>query len=235
MKTIIDNMIKSLPRYKTTLPSTQKTISFRPFTVREEKMLHISSETGSYEDLLLTISNIIDSCFELKMESKTLPMFDIEYLFLRLRSKSIGELVTPIIICPETKEKIMIQLNLDEIEPILNENHSNEIKLNSNLIVKMKYPSLEYFVDKKENSKIDYYDLVIDCIESIQSKDEFILAKEASRMDLTNFVDLLKTDEFSKLIQFFKTMPKIQKTINYTTSDGVLREVTLKGIKDFFQ
>jgi hypothetical protein len=235
MKNIIDTMIKSLPKYKTTLPSSQKTVSYRPFTVREEKMLHIVSETGNYEDLLLTISSIIDSCFDLKYESKTLPMFDIEYLFLKLRSKSISEVATPIIVCPETQEKIKITLNLEEIEPIYNKEHLNEIKVNSNIIVKMKYPSLEYFIDKRDNSKIDYYELVIDCIESIQTKDELILVKDASREEISNFVDLLKNEEFAKLINFFKTMPKLQKVIRYKTTDGIDREIILKGIKDFFQ
>jgi len=234
MQTIIDNMIKSLPRYKIKQPSTQETIIFRPFVVREEKSLYMINETGSYEDFLATLANTIDSCFELKTESKNLPIFDIDYFFIKLRCKSMGEIITPTIICPYTNERIKIKLNLDDIEPIFSENSSNEIILDSSVRVKMKYPTLEYFITSNSNIKKDYYDLIIDCIEIIETTDEIIYAKNTNRTEIQKFVDVMQKDQFKKLIKFIDDMPRIEKRIEYTTSNGTTREILLKGLKDFF-
>jgi hypothetical protein len=233
MKSLIDNMIRSLPKYNVKQPSTKKTITFRPFVVREEKTLYMSNETGTHEDFLSTLGNVIDSCFELKTEAKNLPIFDIEYFFLKLRCKSLGEFANPTIICPYTGEKIKIELNLDEIEPSYSKDHTNEIKLDGSIKIKMKYPTLEYFIEAERNIK-DYYELIIDCIESIETKDELIESKNTSRDQIQEFVDVLKKDQFEKLISFIKTMPRIEKKIEYTTTDGKTREILLKGIKDFF-
>lgn len=233
MKQLIDNMIKSLPKYKIKQPSTQKTISFRPFVVREEKSLYMVNETGSHEDFLATLGSVINSCFELNVDAKDLPIFDIEYFFIKLRCKSISEMANPTIVCPYTKERIKIEINLDEIEPIFHENHKNEILLDNKIKIKMKYPTLSYFIEAERNLK-DYYELIVDCIESIETKDELVEAKNTNRIQIQEFVDVLKKDQFDKLIQFIKTMPRIEKTIKYKTSDGQDREILLKGLKDFF-
>ena len=235
MKNIIDNMIRSLPRYKIKQPSTGETVIFRPFVVREEKTLYMINETGTYEDFLATLSNTIDSCFELNVESKDLPIFDIEYFFIKLRCRSLGEIVTPTIICPYTQERIKIELNLDEVEPILHENTTNEFVIDNSIKVKMKYPTLKYFINADNKITKDYYDLVVDCIESIETSEEIIKANNTSRKEIQDFVDAMKKSQFQKLISFIDGMPKIEKKITYTTSDGVDREIVLKGLKDFFQ
>jgi hypothetical protein len=124
MNDLLEKMKKTLPKYNITQPSTGKKISFRPFTVKEEKILLMSSQTGSYEDFLTTLSDIIDDCFSLKISSKKLPLFDIEYFFINLRSKSVGELIEPSITCPYTKEVIKLKINLDEINPIHEATHT---------------------------------------------------------------------------------------------------------------
>ena len=235
MKNIIDTMIRSLPRYKIKQPSTNENVIFRPFVVREEKSLYMVNETGNYEDFLATLSNIIDSCFELKTESKDLPIFDIEYFFIKLRCRSLGEITTPTIICPYSQERIRIELNLDEIEPIFRENIPNEFVLDNSIKIKMKYPTLRYFINSDSEKIKDYYDLIIDCIETIETTDELIVAKDVSRKEIQDFVDVMKKSEFQKLISFIDGMPRIEKKINYTTSDGVDRQILLKGLKDFFQ
>lgn len=227
-------MKKMLPKYNAKQPSTGKTISFRPFTVKEEKALIIANQTGSYEDFLTTLSDVIDNCFDLKLETKKLPIFDVEYFFLKLRSKSIGEILEPIITCPATGEKIKLQINIDEIEPVYDKTHSKKISLDGSMIVKMKYPSLEMLIEK-ENNKGDYFDLIIDCIETIETKNELIEASETSRENLKEFIELLTSDQYKKLISFFKTSPKLEYEVKYRTSDSTERTIILRGIRDFFQ
>jgi len=232
MKALLDSLRSSLPKYIITQPSTKKKITYRPFTVREEKILLMSNQTGEYEDFLTTLADIIDNCFELETKSKKLPIFDIEYFFIKLRSKSIGEQVEPIIVCKETKEKIQLNLNLDDIIPIYPENHSKTVAIGSDIIVNMKYPSLEYLISNKD---FDYYDMLIDCIDTIETKSELIDSKVVSRESIKEFIDLLTKKQFESLIEFFKTMPKIEKEIEYKTSDGVTRKILLRGLRDFFQ
>ena len=234
MKELLDQMKKCLPKYNIIQPSTGKQVCFRPFTVKEEKVLIMANQTGSYEDFLTTLTEIIDNCFDLNTPSKELPIFDVEYFFLKIRSKSIGEIVEPTITCPLSREKIKISLNLDEIEPRHDSSHSKEIKIANNILVRMKYPSIEDLIERKDN-KIDYFDLLIDSIETIETDKELIETKNESQTSVKQFVELLTDDQYKKLINFFKTSPKLEKEINYKTSDGVERKLTLRGLRDFFQ
>tara|TARA_R110000868_G_scaffold133904_3_gene345702 strand:+ start:4131 stop:4835 length:705 start_codon:yes stop_codon:yes gene_type:complete len=234
MKELLNTMRQSMPRYNIIQPSTGKMITFKPFTVKEEKTLLIANQTGSYEDFLSTLADIIDNCFDLPTPSKKLPLFDIEYFFLKLRSKSVGEVVEPVIICPETKESIKINLNIDEIEPIFEAFHSNEFKISNEILVKMKYPSLESLINNK-NKDLDYFDLLIDSIYSIQTPNELIEASTVSQEYLKEFVELLTSAQYKKLIDFFKTSPRLETEVKYTTSDGTDRVLMLKGLRDFFQ
>ena len=234
MKELLNTMRQSMPRYNIIQPSTGKMITFKPFTVKEEKTLLIANQTGSYEDFLSTLADIIDNCFDLPTPSKKLPLFDIEYFFLKLRSKSVGEVVEPVIICPETKESIKINLNIDEIEPIFEAFHSNEFKISNEILVKMKYPSLESLINNK-NKDLDYFDLLIESIYSIQTPNELIEASTVSQEYLKEFVELLTSAQYKKLIDFFKTSPRLETEVKYTTSDGTDRVLMLKGLRDFFQ
>jgi hypothetical protein len=234
MRELLNSMKQSLPRYNIVQPSTGNTVSFRPFTVKEEKTLLMANQTGSYEDFLSTLAEVIDNCFELPISAKKLPIFDIEYFFLKLRSKSVGEIVEPTITCPITREKIKISLNLDEIEVIKTENHTKEIKISSDILVKMAYPTLENFI-KRSDKKTDYFDLLIECINKIETQKELIEAGTASSENIQEFIELLTSDQYKNLINFFKTSPKLEKEIKYRTSDGSERILLLRGLKDFFQ
>lgn len=228
---IIEQLKNTIPKYFAEQPSTRKKIKFRPFTVKEEKTLLMANQTGNFDEFLITLSDIIDNCFELKNSAKTLPVFDIDYFFLCLRSKSVGEVIETKFTCPETNELVEITLDIDDIKPTYFENHNREVKVNDFMVFKMKYPSLEYMI--KNNS--DYYDMIIDCIESIETKDELIEAKNTSRDFIKQIVDLMTQPQFKQLVNFFQTMPKIEKEIEYQTSDGIKRKIILKGIRDFFQ
>ena len=217
MEQLLDYMKKSLPKYVITQPSTQKKVNFTPFTVKDEKSLLMSNSTGNKEDFLTTIGSVIESCFSLDQKIDKVPIFDVEYFFIKLRCKSVGEIVETTIICPYTNEKINIVLNLDEIEPVYFDNHNKKIKFD-NMIITMRYPVLSDFIAKNQNE--DYYDLLIRCIETIETPKEIIETQNYSSDNLKEFLDLLTKQQFNKLIDFFKTMPKIQKKIEYQTSDG---------------
>ena len=234
MRELLDNMKNSLPKYNIVQPSTGKIVTFRPFTVREEKALIIANQTGSYEDFLSTLSDIIDNCFNLTVSAKKLPIFDVEFFFLKLRSKSVGEIIEPTITCPATGEKIKISVNLDTVEPITNPLHSREILIASNILVKMNYPSLDNLI-KRSNVKTDYFDLLLECIQSIETNSQIIETGTASIEEMKEFIELLTSEQYKKLIDFFKTCPRLEQMISYTISDGTKREILLKGLRDFFQ
>lgn len=231
MKEILEKMKSSLPRYVTKQPSTGKNVTFRPFTVKEEKHLLMVKQTGEYKDFLSTITNIINSCFDLSTDAKKLPIFDIEYFFLKLRSKSIGEIVQPIIVCPVTKEKISLTLNLEEIEPVGNMSDF-KIKISDEILVNMRYPTIDFLI---KNSSEDLYETTLNCIESIETIDQRIENSDISKTEFLEFIDLMTNEQFMKVLNFLKNIPKLEKEIKYKTRDGVERSIKLKGIKDFFQ
>ena len=231
MKEILEKMKSSLPRYITKQPSTGKNVTFRPFTVKEEKHLLMVKQTGEYKDFLSTITNIINSCFDLSTDAKKLPIFDIEYFFLKLRSKSIGEIVQPIIVCPVTREKISLTLNLEEIEPVGNMSDF-KIKISDEILVNMRYPTIDFLI---KNSSEDLYETTLNCIESIETIDQKIENSDISKTEFLEFIDLMTNEQFMKILNFLKNIPKLEKEIKYKTRDGVERNIKLKGIKDFFQ
>ena len=231
MKEILEKMKSSLPRYVTKQPSTGKNVTFRPFTVKEEKHLLMVKQTGEYKDFLSTITNIINNCFDLSTDAKKLPIFDIEYFFLKLRSKSIGEIVQPIIVCPVTKEKISLTLNLEEIEPVGNMSDF-KIKISDEILVNMRYPAIDFLI---KNSSEDLYETTLNCIESIETIDQRIENSDISKTEFLEFIDLMTNEQFMKILNFLKNIPKLEKEIKYKTRDGVERSIKLKGIKDFFQ
>lgn len=232
MDSLLNKLKTNLPRYTITQPSTHKKVKFRPFTVKEEKALLISKTTSSYSESIDTLSNLIDACFDLKVNVKDLPYFDVEYFFIMLRSKSVGEEVETTFTCPTTGEKIKKVINLEEIKPKYFDSHSDTITIGSDLRVKMRYPTIG---DILENDKLDYYNLILSCIESIETEEELIECKDYPKQKLEELVDLLTKDQFNKLIEFFKTMPRIECVVNYETKDGESREIIVKGLRDFFQ
>jgi len=237
MNTLSDLLVSTIPQYEATIPSTGKKVNFRPFLVKEEKVLLIAQSTGNNQQVLDAIKNIIESCFEDITDARSLPLFDVEYLFLKLRSKSVGEVVNPSIICPFTEEKIELSINLDEIEVTGNIKKQNKIKIKDKLILKMSYPSLKTLSLSKDvdyNSPESIYDLIINCIDEVITEDEVINAKELPREEVSSFVDNMTKHQFGKLIDFITNIPRLKHTEKYKTSDGIEREVVLSSLSDFF-
>jgi len=231
-------LLADIPKYELNVPSSGKSIKYRPFLVKEEKVLLIAQESGSESEMIDAIKRIIESCTEEVTDAGAIPIFDVEYIFLQVRAKSVGEIIEPTIICSETGEKITLSLNISDITPKKVKNHTKEVKINDNIVVELEYPTLnhlnssEIFIDYLNPSS--FYDILSSCIVKIQTKGEVIDAKSLPHEEISEFVDNLTNNQFEKLLDFFLTSPRIESVVKYTTSDEVEREVVLSGLSDFF-
>ena len=230
------------PTYELELPSTEQTIKFRPFLVKEEKLLVIALESEDTKQITNAIKTVIKNCIETKgIKVETLPTFDIEYLFLNIRAKSVGEEIDVNIICPDDEEtSVSVKINVDEIKIQTNEDHTNKIKLDDTLMMEMKYPSLEQFIknnfDISNNSAIDQsFELVASCVDKIYNEDEVWAAADVTKKELMDFLDQMNTSQFKQIEKFFETMPKLSHTIKVTNPNTeVESEVVLEGLSSFF-
>jgi len=233
----LSDILKSTtPKYHDIVPSTRKKIWYRPFLVKEEKILLIAQEMGGDGGIMKAVKEVVESCFEGLGDASKIPIFDLEYLFIKLRAKSVQEIAIPILICPVTSEEIQLKINLQEIKIVEDKNHSNKIKLSDDIVIGMKYPSISIFLENNIESMelMDFYELAINCIDYIETKEEKIDCSSIEKNELKQFVDNMTKQQFDKIIDFFATMPKLEKTVNYKTSDGENRSIVLRGIKDFF-
>ena len=208
------------PTYELELPSTEQTIKFRPFLVKEEKLLLLALESEDTKQITNSIKTVIKNCIETKgIKVENLPTFDIEYLFLNIRAKSVGEEIDVNIICPDDEEtSVSVKINVDDIKVQTNEDHTNKIKLDDTLMMEMKYPSLEQFIknnfDISNNSAIDQsFELVASCVNKIYNEDEVWAAADVTKKELMDFLDQMNTAQFKQIEKFFETMPKLSHTI----------------------
>ena len=186
--------------------------------------------------MLTAIKQVIESCFKDITDAGNLPIFDIEYLFINLRAKSVGEVVSPIIVCPYTGEEVSLEVNLTSIEVIQDKTHAKKIQINEDLIINMKYPSINILSGREidYNDPLSFYDLIVDCVDTIITKDETIQVNELPKKEIQSFIDNMTKAQFDKLLEFFLTSPKLEHIVKYKTSDDVDREVVLSGLSDFF-
>ena len=230
----------STPTYELTVPSTGKNIKFRPFLVKEEKILIIAMESQSDKQIAQAVNDVLSNCILTKgVKIGDLSTFDIEYLFLNIRGKSVGESVDVMITCPDDNEtKVPVQINLDEIQIVKNDNHQRDIPLDDNLTMRMKYPAMGEFV--KNNFSVDMkvddtFDLVCSCIEQVFSEEESWAASDCTKKELHEFLEQLDSSQFKKIEQFFETMPKLSHTLNVTNPNTkVVNKIKLEGLNAFF-
>ncbi len=230
------------PTYTLEIPSSKKQISYRPFLVKEEKILIIAMESEDSKQIANAVKTVISNCILTKgIKVDNLATFDIEYLFLNIRGKSVGESVDILITCPDDgTTKVPVSINLDEIKIKESKNHLRDIKLNGNLILRMKYPSLKEFVKTNFTTAInisvdDTFDLISSCIEQIYSEDESWDASNYTKKELIEFIERLSPKEFKQIEKFFDTMPKLSHIIKINNPNtGVESEVILEGLTSFF-
>ena len=233
----------STPTYELTLPSSGKKIKYRPFLVREEKVLIMALESEDTKQITNSVIDILNSCILSKgIKLETLATFDIEYLFLNIRSKSVGETIDVNIVCPDdNKTQVAVTVDVDSIKIKKDRKHKNVIKLDDNLSLKLKYPSMNQFIDSNFESKIDEsevkstLDMIISCIDVIFNEEESWPASESTSKELEDFVDQLNTKQFKLIEDFFATMPKLTHTIKVKNPNtGVESDVKLEGLAAFF-
>ena len=230
----------STPTYELTVPSTGKNIKFRPFLVKEEKILIIAMESQSDQQIAQAVNDVLSNCILTKgVKIDDLSTFDIEYLFLNIRGKSVGETVDVMITCPDDNEtKVPVQINLDDIQIVKNDNHQRDIPLDDNLTMRMKYPAMGEFV--KNNFSVDMkvddtFDLVCSCIEQVFSEEESWAASDCTKKELHEFLEQLDSSQFKKIEQFFETMPKLSHSIKVTNpKTKVVNNIVLEGLNAFF-
>ena len=232
------------PTYELVLPSTGKKIKYRPFLVREEKILIMAMESEDMNQITSAIIQIITDCLltkDIKVES--LATFDMEYLFLNIRAKSVGETVEVNVTCPDDGEtQVEMSINIDDIKVKKTRGHKNIIKLDSELSMKLAYPSLDQFIENNfEVNQTNTGDvaqslsMISSCIEAVYTQEESWEAKDCTQKELNEFVEQMNTKQFKQIEKFFTTMPKLSHAIAVKNpKTGVESEVVLEGLAAFF-
>ena len=230
------------PTYELELPSTGESIQFRPFLVKEEKVLVLALESEDTKQITTAIKAVIKSCVQTKgIKVEALPTFDIEFLFLNIRGKSVGEKIEVNIICPDDETtEVPVSIDLDEIRVQKNDEHTRQIKIDDTLMMEMKYPSLDQFIKnnfdfENKNAMDQSFDLIASCVDKIYSEDDVWAADDCTKKELKDFLEQMNSSQFKSIETFFETMPKLSHKIKVTNPNTkVESEVVLEGLAMFF-
>ena len=225
-----------LPLYQCELPSTGKKIKYRPFTVKEEKILLTAQESKESSQIILAIKQILNNCLH-DVDTTQLSVFDIEYMLIQLRSRSVDNMTEFEITDPETEEKVKLQLNLADVKVNRNKEHTNKIKISDEYTLFLRYPSIDQFedlLDKEDQSANDSYNVMISCLDKLASKDDVYKFSDFPQKEVDDFVDSLHADTIKAIKTFFDTMPRVRHEIPYTNSKGTKKTFVLEGTQTFF-
>tara|TARA_Y100000361_G_scaffold142127_1_gene147849 strand:+ start:95 stop:820 length:726 start_codon:yes stop_codon:yes gene_type:complete len=232
------------PTYELILPSTGKKLKYRPFLVKEEKLLILALESKSQVEITNSVKDVLKKCVITRgVKIDDLPTFDIEYLFLNIRAKSIGEDINLVVTCPDDKEtEVNVTVYVDEIEVIKSKDHTPDIKLDGDMTLRMKYPSLSQFIennfdtDDEAKTTVDKtFQLIADCMDTVYTKEEAWESKDYSPDERLEFIEQLNSKQFKEVERFFATMPKLSHTIEVTNPNTKKKSsIVLEGLADFF-
>ena len=230
----------STPIYHLELPSTKEIIDYRPFLVKEEKLLVLALESEDTKQITTAIKQVIKGCIKTKgIKVETLPTFDIEFLFLNIRGKSVGEEVEVNIIAPDD-ETTSIPVTIAEIKVKETEDHTKQIKVDDDLMMEMKYPSLDQFIksnfDFKEGNNMEQsFDLIATCIDKVFNEEEVWSTADCTKKEIVGFLEQMNTQQFKEIEKFFETMPKLSHEIEVTNPKTKVKStVVLEGLSSFF-
>lgn len=233
----------NVPVYETVLPSTEKVIKYRPFLVKEEKVLLTAMEDGKNDTIMNAVKEVLKNCIQSPLDLDKLPTFDLEFLFLRLRAKSVGEEVTIGLKpwgCPQNNGELCnktteVKVNLEEVKVIKDEKHTSKIMLDDNVGIKMRYPDISKIDSDMGDNFETGMKMVKDSIDMIFTSEETHERDTISEKELEEFIDSLNTEQFGKIREFFDTMPQLKHTAKYTCSTcGEEKETTITGLNSFF-
>jgi len=229
-----------VPIYELVVPSTDEKIKYRPFLVREEKLLLIALESGKNEDILRGVKDIVDACTFNKLKLGEMPMFDVEYIFLQIRSKAVGEVSTLRVLCKDDGETYAkVEVDLTKIEVQVDDTHTNKIVISDEMGVIMKYPTIDSFAENgvEDMTPSNMINVIVACISQIYDKkgEEVYDAKDSTQKELIEFVEQMNTQQFADVQAFFDTMPKLKHEITVLNpKTKVESKVVLSGLSDFF-
>ena len=232
----------STPTYELELPSSGKTIKFRPFLVKEEKLLVLALESDDSKEITNAVKAVLKDCIQTRgVKVETLPTFDIEYLFLNIRGKSVGEDIEVSVLCPDDNETYAdVQISIDDIQVIKDKDHSNKIKIDENLMMEMKYPSLNQFIknnfDFNNDNQVDQsFDLIASCIDKVYNQDEAWTTDDFTKKEVLDFLEQMNSTQFKQIENFFTTMPKLSHEVEVVNPKTKKKNmVVLEGLASFF-
>ena len=230
------------PTYDLELPSSGKKIKYRPFLVKEEKLLVLALESESNKEISTAIKAVLKACIQTRgVKVEQLPTFDIEYLFLNIRGKSVGEEIEVNLICPDDGETtVPVTINIDDIVVQKSDDHNKRIALDKNLMMEMKYPSLDQFIknnfDFSGEPGIDQsFELIASCIDKIYNQEEVWSTSDCTKKEITDFLEQMNSVQFKEVEKFFTTMPKLSHEVKITNPNtDVESTVVLEGLSSFF-
>lgn len=224
--------------YNTVIPSSNKAIKFKPFSVREQKALLIAQQSEDSTVMVDTLKSVIKMCIVDEIDINSLAIFDLEFLFLQIRAKSVGEMVELLFTCDACEEQTKLSFDLTKVQVSTPEGHTNKIDLGDNLGIVMKYPDLSLLkiMDNFDVNDVELvFDVIISCIDYVYDADQVHYAKEATKEELEEFIDGLSTQQFAKIQNFFETMPRLQQKVVYDCPKcGHHHDKVLEGINNFF-
>ena len=230
------------PTYELELPSSGQTVKYRPFLVKEEKVLVIALESEDNKQITNAIKAVLKSCVLTKgIKVEKLPTFDIEFLFLNIRGKSVGEELEVNIICPDDeKTQVPVTIDLDDIQVQKYDDHENQIKIDENIMMEMAYPSLDQFIKNnfefdEKNAMAQSFELIAQCIDKIYTEEEVWAAADCTKKEMKDFLEQMNSSQFKEIESFFETMPKLSHTVKVTNpKTKVKSDVVLEGVASFF-
>ena len=230
------------PTYDLELPSSGKKIKYRPFLVKEEKLLVLALESESNKEISTAIKAVLKACIQTRgVKVEQLPNFDIEYLFLNIRGKSVGEEIEVNLICPDDgKTTVPVTINIDDIEIKKSEDHNKRIALDKNLMMEMKYPSLDQFIKNNFDFGVEpgideSFQLIATCIDKIYNQEEVWSTSDCTKKEITDFLEQMNSVQFKEVEKFFTTMPKLSHEVKVTNPNtDVESTVVLEGLSSFF-
>ena len=230
------------PRYELTLPSTDKVIQFRPFLVKEEKILLVAMESNNNNEILNAIKEILTACTYEDIDVNTLPIFDIEYIFLQIRSKSVGEVSKVKLLCPDDKETYAdVEIDLTKVNVQVDDAHTNNVVIDENrkLGIVFNYPTLEMTKAGFNVTDTDIdslFEIMANSINHIYEGDKIYPSKDSTKEEMKKFLEGLPQTAFNKIKTFFETMPQLRHSVEVENPKTKVKStIVLKGIRDFFQ
>ena len=232
----------STPTYELILPSSDRKIKFRPFLVKEEKILILAMESQDSKQIAQAVKDVLKKCILTRgIKVEKLSTFDIEFLFLNIRGKSVGEDIEVMVTCPDDKKtQVPMSINIDSIKVQKDKDHNRDIQLDETYTLRMRYPSLDEFIKNnfgavEQMNVDDTFDLIASCIDQVYSEEESWASEDCTKKELNDFVESLNSSQFKLVEKFFETMPKLSHTVQVTNPNTqVESDITIEGLQNFF-